>query len=55
RLQPFVNHYQDSQSYVVPALNTVQIYLPYKSTGVQLYKVLFRFPMLMPFNWESRV
>ena len=54
RLHPFINYYQDNWSKVIPAINTAQIGLLSKSTGLQPYKVLIEFSMLIYYNWEVR-
>ena len=50
RLRPFVNHFQDNWSCAILALDAAQIGLPYNSTGLQPYKVLFGYPMPMLFD-----
>jgi predicted aspartyl protease len=55
RLRPYINHYQDNWSDMMPALDAVQISLPHDSLdGLSPHEVLLGYPMPMHIDWASR-
>jgi transposase InsO family protein len=54
RLRPFINHYQDNWSDLLPAMDFVQNGTIHDSTGLQPHEVLTGFPMPKQWDWKSR-
>jgi transposase InsO family protein len=54
RLRPFINHYQDNWSDLLPAMDFAQATLKHESTGFSPYELELGFPPRLHFNWEER-
>jgi hypothetical protein len=54
RLRPFINHFQDNWSDLLPAMDFAQATLKHESTGFSPYELELGFPPRLHFNWEER-
>ena len=54
RLRPFVNHYQDNWSELLPMLDFANANLPQESTGVSPYMLEMGYEAQMQFDWTER-
>jgi hypothetical protein len=54
RLRPFVNHFQDNWSELLPAMDYAQAILPYASTGLAPFEVETGTLPRMPCDWQER-
>lgn len=55
RLRPFVNHYQDNWSELLPMMDFAAAALPQESTGLSPFQVEFGYEPRTSFDWEPRV
>ena len=54
RLRPFINHFQDNWSDLLPAMDFAQAILPHDSTGLAPYELEFGYKPRLHFDWEHR-
>lgn len=54
RLRPFVNHYQDNWSELLPALDFAQATLPHYSTGLSPFELEFGYRPRRHWDWSAR-
>src|SRR5215469_12562607 len=54
RLRPFVNHFQDNWSGLLPAMDFAQAILPHESTGLAPYGLEVGHKPYLHFDWERR-
>lgn len=54
RLRPFVNHFQDNWSELLPAMDYAQAILPHESTGMAPFEVETGCLPRMSYDWEER-
>jgi len=54
RLRPFINHFQDNWSDLLPAMDFAQAILPHKSTGLTPYELKLGYKPRLHFDWEHR-
>jgi hypothetical protein len=54
RLRPFVNHYQDNWSELLPCMDFAQATLPHESTGLSPFEIENRYKAHTHFDWEAR-
>ena len=54
RLRPFVNHFQDNWSSLLPAMDFAQASLPHSSTGMSPYELELGYAPRMHFDWKER-
>ena len=54
RLRPFVNHFQDNWSELLPALDFVQATLVHESTGISPFELEFGYLPRRHFDWAER-
>ena len=50
RLRPFINHFQDNWSDLLPAMDFTQATLKHESTGFSPYELELSFPPRLHFN-----
>ena len=53
RLRPFVNHFQDNWSDLLPAIDYAQAILPHSSTGLSPYELELGQAPRLHFNWKE--
>jgi hypothetical protein len=54
RLRPFVNHFQDNWSTLLPAMDFAQASLTHESTGISPFELEFGYRPRMHFDWKER-
>jgi transposase InsO family protein len=54
RLRPFVNHFQDNWSTLLPAMDFAQASLTHESTGISPFELEFGYKPRMHFDWKER-
>ena len=54
-MRPYVNHYQDNWSQILPTLDNVQLTLPYSSIGISLYELGHGVIPKKSFDWKEPV
>lgn len=52
RLRPFVNHYQDNWSELLPIIDYTQLTIPHESIGISPFELLNAYPPRTSFNWQ---
>ena len=52
RLRPFINHFQDNWSDLLPAMDFAQAILPHESTGLAPYELELSYKPRLHFDWE---
>ena len=52
RLHPFINHFQDNWSDLLPVIDFAQAILPHESTGLAPYKLELSYKPCLHFDWE---
>lgn len=53
RLRPFVSHYQDNWSELIPIIDQVQITLPHASIGITLYQLKYGTNPYTSWDWNT--
>ena len=53
RLRPFVNHYQDNWSELLPMMDYAQATLPHESTGLAPFQIEFGYEPRTSFDWKQ--
>ena len=53
RLRPFVNHYQDNWSELIPLMDRVQMTLPHSSIGMTPYRLKFGLDPRTSWDWKT--
>ena len=53
RLRPFVNHYQDNWSELIPLMDRVQMTLPHSSIGMTPYRLKFGLDPKTSWDWNT--
>ena len=54
RLRPFVNHFQDNWSTLLPAMDFAQATLTHESTGMSPFQLEFGYSPRLHFDWKER-
>ncbi len=54
RLRPFINHYQDNWSELIPALDLAQATVPHETTGLSPSQVELGYQPRMAYDWANR-
>ncbi len=52
RLRPFVNHYQDNWSELLPIMDYAQLTMPHESIGMSPFELLNAYPPRTSFDWQ---
>ena len=53
RLRPFINHYQDNWSEMLPTMDYAQLTLPHSTIELSPFEVLNGYPDKMSFDWDT--
>ncbi len=53
RLRPFVSHYQDNWSELIPLIDRVQMTMPHSSTGMAPYRLKFGLDPRTSWDWNT--
>jgi transposase InsO family protein len=54
RLRPFVNHYQDNWSDLLPMMDHAQLTLPHDSTGISPFELNYGYEPRTSFDWKPK-
>lgn len=54
RLRPFISHYQDNRSEMLPALDLAGASLPHDLTGLSPHMVVMSHEVRMEFDWMDK-